>query len=54
MFKKQIPNSPYGAAPSDPSFRQEVFGQQNHSQVEDLGGNKLGKWLACSYNSRSF
>ncbi|KPU76258.1 uncharacterized protein Dana_GF11925, isoform R [Drosophila ananassae] len=41
MFKKQIPNSPYGAAPSDPSFRQEVFGQQNHSQVEDLGGNKL-------------
>ncbi|EDV36497.1 uncharacterized protein Dana_GF11925, isoform A [Drosophila ananassae] len=42
MFKKQIPNSPYGAAPSDPSFRQEVFGQQNHSQVEDLGGNKLG------------
>ncbi|XP_041632932.1 resistance to inhibitors of cholinesterase protein 3 isoform X5 [Drosophila kikkawai] len=42
MFKKQIPNAPYGPAPSDPAFRQEVFGQQNHSQVEDLGGSKLG------------
>ncbi|XP_020802295.1 uncharacterized protein LOC110179208 isoform X9 [Drosophila serrata] len=41
MFKKQIPNAPYGPAPSDPAFRQEVFGQQNHSQVEDLGGSKL-------------
>ncbi|XP_034104673.1 resistance to inhibitors of cholinesterase protein 3 isoform X10 [Drosophila albomicans] len=42
VFKKQVPNAPYGPAPSDPSFRQEVFGQQNHSQVEDLGGTKLG------------
>nr|XP_017092584.2 uncharacterized protein LOC108122487 isoform X5 [Drosophila bipectinata] len=42
VFKKQIPNSPYGPAPSDPSFRQEVFGQQKHSQVEDLAGSKLG------------
>ncbi|XP_017092585.2 uncharacterized protein RIC-3 isoform X5 [Drosophila bipectinata] len=41
VFKKQIPNSPYGPAPSDPSFRQEVFGQQKHSQVEDLAGSKL-------------
>ncbi|XP_064543122.1 uncharacterized protein RIC-3 isoform X11 [Drosophila montana] len=42
VFKKQIPNAPYGPAPTDPGFRQEVFGQQNHSQVEDLGGTKLG------------
>ncbi|XP_034476983.1 resistance to inhibitors of cholinesterase protein 3 isoform X8 [Drosophila innubila] len=42
VFKKQVPNAPYGPAPTDPSFRQEVFGQQNHSQVEDLGGTKLG------------
>ncbi|XP_032571049.1 uncharacterized protein LOC6615287 isoform X7 [Drosophila sechellia] len=42
MFKKQVPNDPYGAAPSNPAFRQEVFGSQNHSQVEDLGGSKLG------------
>ncbi|XP_016947476.1 uncharacterized protein LOC108022832 isoform X6 [Drosophila biarmipes] len=42
MFKKQVPNEPYGPAPSNPSFRQEVFGKQNHSQVEDLGGSKLG------------
>ncbi|XP_039481080.1 uncharacterized protein LOC120445041 isoform X13 [Drosophila santomea] len=41
MFKKQVPNEPYGAAPANPAFRQEVFGQQNHSQVEDLGGSKL-------------
>ncbi|XP_043070990.1 uncharacterized protein LOC6559917 isoform X13 [Drosophila grimshawi] len=41
VFKKQVPNAPYGPAPGDPSFRQEVFGHQNHSQVEDLGGTKL-------------
>nr|XP_036669214.1 resistance to inhibitors of cholinesterase protein 3 isoform X15 [Drosophila suzukii] len=41
MFKKQVPNEPYGPAPSNPSFRQEVFGKQNHSQVEDLGSSKL-------------
>ncbi|XP_034120831.1 resistance to inhibitors of cholinesterase protein 3 isoform X10 [Drosophila guanche] len=40
-FKKQVPNAPYGPAPSDPGFRQQVFGQQAHSQVEDLGGTKL-------------
>ncbi|XP_052842010.1 uncharacterized protein LOC128256032 isoform X6 [Drosophila gunungcola] len=41
MFKKQGPNDPYGQAPPNPAFRQEVFGQQNHSQVEDLGNSKL-------------
>ncbi|KQS62243.1 uncharacterized protein LOC6547663 isoform X10 [Drosophila erecta] len=41
MFKKQVPNDPYGAAPTNPAFRQEVFGPQNHSQVEELGGSKL-------------
>ncbi|XP_017126486.1 uncharacterized protein LOC108145518 isoform X7 [Drosophila elegans] len=41
MFKKQGPNDPYGQAPQNPAFRQEVFGQQNHSQVEDLGSSKL-------------
>ncbi|BFG04821.1 uncharacterized protein DMAD_03690 [Drosophila madeirensis] len=40
-FKKQVPNAPYGPAPTDPGFRQQVFGQQAHSQVEDLGGTKL-------------
>ncbi|XP_026836279.1 uncharacterized protein LOC6547663 isoform X13 [Drosophila erecta] len=43
MFKKQVPNDPYGAAPTNPAFRQEVFGPQNHSQVEELGGSKLEK-----------
>ncbi|XP_017960815.1 uncharacterized protein LOC108654196 isoform X8 [Drosophila navojoa] len=42
VFKKQIPNAPYGPAPGDPSFRRDVFEQQNHSQVEDLNGTKLG------------
>ncbi|XP_023161363.2 uncharacterized protein LOC111592947 isoform X17 [Drosophila hydei] len=41
VFKKQVPNAPYGAAPADPSFRRDVFEQQNHSQVEDLSGTKL-------------
>ncbi|XP_030388426.1 uncharacterized protein LOC115634690 isoform X9 [Scaptodrosophila lebanonensis] len=41
VFKKQIPNAPYGPAPTDPSFRREVFGQENHSQVEDLNGTTL-------------
>ncbi|XP_022221599.1 uncharacterized protein LOC111073549 isoform X6 [Drosophila obscura] len=40
-FKKQVPNAPYGPAPSDPGFRQQVFAPQEHSQVEDLGGTKL-------------
>ncbi|XP_032571044.1 uncharacterized protein LOC6615287 isoform X2 [Drosophila sechellia] len=48
MFKKQVPNDPYGAAPSNPAFRQEVFGSQNHSQVEDLGGSKLGAAAAAA------
>ncbi|KRG05231.1 resistance to inhibitors of cholinesterase protein 3 isoform X9 [Drosophila mojavensis] len=42
VFKKQIPNAPYGPTPGDPSFRRDVFEQQNHSQVEDLNGTKLG------------
>ncbi|KRG05242.1 uncharacterized protein LOC6580655 isoform X11 [Drosophila mojavensis] len=41
VFKKQIPNAPYGPTPGDPSFRRDVFEQQNHSQVEDLNGTKL-------------
>ncbi|KAH8372759.1 hypothetical protein KR009_004525 [Drosophila setifemur] len=45
VFKKQVPNAPYGPTQADPSFRQEVFGHQNHSQVEDLGGSKLGECL---------
>nr|NP_001163230.1 RIC3 acetylcholine receptor chaperone, isoform Q [Drosophila melanogaster]ACZ94502.1 RIC3 acetylcholine receptor chaperone, isoform Q [Drosophila melanogaster] len=48
MFKKQVPNDPYGAAPPNPAFRQEVFGSQNHSQVEDLGGSKLGAATATA------
>ncbi|XP_033154422.1 resistance to inhibitors of cholinesterase protein 3 isoform X4 [Drosophila mauritiana] len=48
MFKKQVPNDPYGAAPPNPAFRQEVFGSQNHSQVEDLGGSKLGAAAAAA------
>ncbi|XP_017002105.2 resistance to inhibitors of cholinesterase protein 3 isoform X8 [Drosophila takahashii] len=42
MFKNKGPNEPYGPAPVNPAFRQEVFGQQNHSQVEDLASSKLG------------
>ncbi|XP_070068419.1 uncharacterized protein RIC-3 isoform X10 [Drosophila takahashii] len=41
MFKNKGPNEPYGPAPVNPAFRQEVFGQQNHSQVEDLASSKL-------------
>ncbi|XP_017838848.1 uncharacterized protein LOC108597046 isoform X14 [Drosophila busckii] len=52
VFKKQVPNAPYGPAPGDPSFRQEVFGQQNHSQVEDLTGSKLGSGSSASNGSR--
>ncbi|KAM8712419.1 hypothetical protein ACLKA7_012866 [Drosophila subpalustris] len=48
VFKKQVPNAPYGPAPTDPSFRQDVFGEQNHSQVEDLGGTKLGSASSAS------
>ncbi|XP_034476977.1 uncharacterized protein LOC117783619 isoform X2 [Drosophila innubila] len=53
VFKKQVPNAPYGPAPTDPSFRQEVFGQQNHSQVEDLGGTKLGSTTSTSNARRN-
>ncbi|KAM7342498.1 RIC3 acetylcholine receptor chaperone isoform 8-T9 [Cochliomyia hominivorax] len=42
VFKKQVPNAPYGAAPHDPNFRKEVFGQENGRHVEDLNGSKLG------------
>ncbi|KAM7342501.1 RIC3 acetylcholine receptor chaperone isoform 11-T12 [Cochliomyia hominivorax] len=41
VFKKQVPNAPYGAAPHDPNFRKEVFGQENGRHVEDLNGSKL-------------
>ncbi|XP_064543126.1 resistance to inhibitors of cholinesterase protein 3 isoform X15 [Drosophila montana] len=53
VFKKQIPNAPYGPAPTDPGFRQEVFGQQNHSQVEDLGGTKLGTATSAANGRRN-
>ncbi|XP_032590216.1 resistance to inhibitors of cholinesterase protein 3 isoform X9 [Drosophila grimshawi] len=52
VFKKQVPNAPYGPAPGDPSFRQEVFGHQNHSQVEDLGGTKLGTATSAANGNR--
>ncbi|XP_075165634.1 RIC3 acetylcholine receptor chaperone isoform X2 [Haematobia irritans] len=42
VFKKPVPNAPYGPAPSDPNFRKEVFGQENGRHVEDLNGSKLG------------
>ncbi|XP_023305855.2 uncharacterized protein LOC111687629 isoform X8 [Lucilia cuprina] len=41
VFKKQVPNAPYGAAPGDPNFRKEVFGQENGRHVEELNGSKL-------------
>ncbi|XP_075165638.1 RIC3 acetylcholine receptor chaperone isoform X6 [Haematobia irritans] len=41
VFKKPVPNAPYGPAPSDPNFRKEVFGQENGRHVEDLNGSKL-------------
>lgn len=44
VFKKQAPNAPYGAAPTDPNFRKEVFGQENGRHVEELNGSKLGKF----------
>ncbi|XP_030573268.1 resistance to inhibitors of cholinesterase protein 3 isoform X11 [Drosophila novamexicana] len=53
VFKKQVPNAPYGPVPADPSFRQEVFGQQNHSQVEDLGGTKLGTATSAANGRRN-
>lgn len=40
-FKKQVPNAPYGPAPTDPNFRKEVFGQENGRHVEELNGSKL-------------
>ncbi|KAM7342493.1 RIC3 acetylcholine receptor chaperone isoform 3-T4 [Cochliomyia hominivorax] len=46
VFKKQVPNAPYGAAPHDPNFRKEVFGQENGRHVEDLNGSKLGTNLS--------
>ncbi|XP_044248989.1 resistance to inhibitors of cholinesterase protein 3 isoform X4 [Drosophila takahashii] len=48
MFKNKGPNEPYGPAPVNPAFRQEVFGQQNHSQVEDLASSKLGSAAATA------
>nr|XP_013118966.1 unnamed protein product [Stomoxys calcitrans] len=42
VFKKPVPNAPYGPAPADPNFRKEVFGHENGRHVEDLNGSKLG------------
>ncbi|XP_058981694.1 resistance to inhibitors of cholinesterase protein 3 isoform X8 [Musca domestica] len=42
VFKKPVPNAPYGPAPSDPNFRKDVFGHENGRHVEDLNGSKLG------------
>uniref|UniRef100_A0A1B0GC77 Resistance to inhibitors of cholinesterase protein 3 N-terminal domain-containing protein n=1 Tax=Glossina morsitans morsitans TaxID=37546 RepID=A0A1B0GC77_GLOMM len=42
VFKKPIPNAPYGPAPSDPNFRKQVFGYENGRHLEDLNGSKLG------------
>ncbi|XP_036331080.1 uncharacterized protein LOC118742817 isoform X2 [Rhagoletis pomonella] len=42
VFKKPVPNAPYGPTPSDPNFRKEVFGQENGRHVEELNGSKLG------------
>ncbi|XP_073813956.1 RIC3 acetylcholine receptor chaperone isoform X2 [Musca autumnalis] len=42
VFKKPVPNAPYGPAPADPSFRKDVFGHENGRHVEDLNGSKLG------------
>nr|XP_013118989.1 unnamed protein product [Stomoxys calcitrans] len=41
VFKKPVPNAPYGPAPADPNFRKEVFGHENGRHVEDLNGSKL-------------
>ncbi|XP_073813966.1 RIC3 acetylcholine receptor chaperone isoform X6 [Musca autumnalis] len=41
VFKKPVPNAPYGPAPADPSFRKDVFGHENGRHVEDLNGSKL-------------
>uniref|UniRef100_T1PNC3 Dictyostelium (Slime Mold) REP protein n=1 Tax=Musca domestica TaxID=7370 RepID=T1PNC3_MUSDO len=41
VFKKPVPNAPYGPAPSDPNFRKDVFGHENGRHVEDLNGSKL-------------
>uniref|UniRef100_A0A1A9V281 Resistance to inhibitors of cholinesterase protein 3 N-terminal domain-containing protein n=1 Tax=Glossina austeni TaxID=7395 RepID=A0A1A9V281_GLOAU len=41
VFKKPIPNAPYGPAPSDPNFRKQVFGYENGRHLEDLNGSKL-------------
>uniref|UniRef100_A0A1A9X4U4 Resistance to inhibitors of cholinesterase protein 3 N-terminal domain-containing protein n=1 Tax=Glossina brevipalpis TaxID=37001 RepID=A0A1A9X4U4_9MUSC len=42
VFKKPVPNAPYGPAPSDPNFRKQVFGYENGRHLEDLNGSKLG------------
>ncbi|KAL9918056.1 RIC3 acetylcholine receptor chaperone isoform 5-T14 [Glossina fuscipes fuscipes] len=42
VFKKPMPNAPYGPAPSDPNFRKQVFGYENGRHLEDLNSSKLG------------
>ncbi|XP_055854687.1 resistance to inhibitors of cholinesterase protein 3 isoform X8 [Episyrphus balteatus] len=39
VFKKPIPNAPYGPAPADPTFRKEVFGQDK--KADEQNGTKL-------------
>ncbi|KAL9918061.1 RIC3 acetylcholine receptor chaperone isoform 10-T19 [Glossina fuscipes fuscipes] len=41
VFKKPMPNAPYGPAPSDPNFRKQVFGYENGRHLEDLNSSKL-------------
>jgi len=50
VFKKQVPNAPYGPAPSDPNFRKEVFSQENGRHVEDLTNTKLGKLFIFDFD----
>ncbi|XP_055916492.1 resistance to inhibitors of cholinesterase protein 3 isoform X5 [Eupeodes corollae] len=39
VFKKPIPNAPYGPAPADPNFRKEVFGHDK--KPDETNGTKL-------------
>ncbi|XP_067631655.1 resistance to inhibitors of cholinesterase protein 3 isoform X3 [Eurosta solidaginis] len=42
VFKRPVPNAPYGPTQTDPNFRKQVFGQENGRHVEELNGSKLG------------
>ncbi|XP_067631657.1 uncharacterized protein RIC-3 isoform X5 [Eurosta solidaginis] len=41
VFKRPVPNAPYGPTQTDPNFRKQVFGQENGRHVEELNGSKL-------------